>query len=202
MGTFIRAKPRRKPERTVAEKSTVHHLRQKLPTIIRGYQSIYSMFLKHAVNKGSVSGKMVEVGPLYGKFMNFLCREPCFERNPNFSVSGIEPLKIAIDAMQEPAKSRTVHSTIEAFAERQGVEGSADFIVARDLFSSPSVFKHTKPKIFHAISLLVRKGGKVFLEVGEPGTLPNEREIAAEGFQKIDSISEPTLHLLVLEKVR
>ncbi|MFH1391316.1 MAG: class I SAM-dependent methyltransferase [Candidatus Diapherotrites archaeon] len=202
MGTSIHVKPRRKPRITVAEKSTVHHFRQKLPTTIRGYQPIYSMFLKHAMHEGRVCGKLFEVGPLHGRFMNFLCREPCFARNPDFSVSGIESIKLAIDAMPEPAKSRTVHAKVESFAEQPGVKGSADFVVARDLFSSPSVFKHTKPKIFHAISRLVRKGGKVFLEVGEPGTLPNKKEISVEGFQVIDSISQPALYLLVLEKVR
>jgi len=185
---------------------------KQLPPGLEGYKMLYSTFLKHAFREGKLRGNLAEIGPGEGNFLDFLQTNPFFDRNPDFSIMGIDQrpdpsLPIAVEAITMPF---SVENLVKS---RPQVKETIDFVVARQVLNSPNAKEPAK--IFHAISLLAKKGGKAFLETTKPEEMPSREQIRKEGFKVIDMkavISKQDFHslkkgqyikfVLVLEKVK
>jgi len=176
---------------------------RKLPSGLGRYNSVYSMLLKHCLKRGKLRGRLVEVGPFTGEFMNFLCTEPGFNSGGQLDILGLEPTERAVKLMPEAARKRTVCSTVEDFVERNpGQKSKADVVIAANVFNSPRVSKKSIPFVLHAISELTRKGGKVILKTDIKNNIPAPFHIKKEGFEVIDSLEQrtPSEFVLVLQK--
>ena len=183
----------------------VHQIPTKLPPEVCDYKEIYGFLLKHGFKGGRVKGNLIEVGPFFGGFLQFLCTTPGFRFNPHFSVAGIEPQRMAVSGMPLEARSRTINTSMQAFAEgyEKGKRPNIDLVIAKDVFNSPRLAKGERQKLLESIAAVTVKGGKVFLQTEKPEQMPTREDIRKNGFIVIDSLNESAelTFVLVLKKV-
>lgn len=193
----------RTKRRIVAAGSRWHRIPRKLPAGTASYRHLYSLFLKNAMEERKVNGKLIEIGPGQGRFLNFLLTEPAFARNTNFSAMGVEPNKVMHENMPNAAKARTKNFKIEEFVQKYPkTRGAYDFVITKSLFDEPSL--KNPGDVFHAIGFLTRKGGKVFLQTTLESEMPSRELMLKEGFKIIDLLKDPSTFCFcsVLQKVK
>jgi hypothetical protein len=182
---LYRKRERKEANRGVARKPRLPaSVPLKLPELCGDYQQLYDLFLKHAFRGGELRGNLIEVGPFHGQFINFLHTTSFFVGQPHFSVMALEPAPFN---MPTAARTRTIEKTAEQFAENPKNAGMASFVIAKNVLDSPTC---NPTKAFRAISLLTRKGGKVFLQANESRQMPSRELIKREGFRIADVWSQ------------
>lgn len=176
-----------------------------LPDEAHGYRFILELFLKHAVKNGRVKGTLLEIGPgAYGGLIPFLLTDPFFRaQGRDFVVHGIQKDIHTNENYGPHVASRITIASVHDVVN-EGITEIADFMVGSFILDSPRVPVNTREHTFNSMAQILKKGGKMFLEVGEEHKLPTKEAIEKAGLKLIDSHIDQKYddYIYVLERVK